>query len=59
MFSDVHIVLAWFGFLFVMLLFKVPFFVGGGRSSPGHRVHSLHLFPSEVFPRRVWHRRRC
>lgn len=57
MFSDVHVILAWFGFMFLMLLFKVPFFVAGGKSHLGHWVHSLHLFPSEVFQRRVWHRK--
>jgi hypothetical protein len=57
MFSDVHLALAWFGFIFLMWLFKVPFFVAGRKSYSGRRLHSLHLFPSELLPRRAWPRR--
>ncbi len=57
MFSDVHLALAWFGFIFLMLLFKVPFSVAGGKSHLGHRVHSWHQFPSELLQRRAWRRR--
>jgi len=59
MFSDVYLVSAWFGFIFLMLLFKVPFFLAGGKPHLGHRVYSLRLFPSEHLPRWMWHRRRC
>ena len=54
MFSDMHLALAWFGFIFLMMLFKVPFFLAGGKSPPGRVVHSLHPFPGERLPRRLW-----
>ncbi len=57
MFDDVHLILAWFGFIFLMLLFKVPFFVTGSKSCSGRRLHSLHVFPPELLSRRAWLRR--
>ena len=34
MFSDMHLVLAWFGFVFLMLLFKVSFVIARRRKWP-------------------------
>jgi hypothetical protein len=34
MFSDVHVLLAWVGFLFLMLLGKAPFLVARRRKGP-------------------------
>jgi hypothetical protein len=34
MFSDVHVLLAWFGFMFLMLLYKAPFRVVRRRKGP-------------------------
>jgi len=56
MFSDIHLVLAWFGFIFLMLLFKLPFFLTDSRGRPLHRIRHLHSFTHVLFPRRLWHR---
>jgi hypothetical protein len=34
MFADVHVLLAWFGFMFLMLLGKAPFLVERRRKGP-------------------------
>ena len=34
MFTDVHFVLAWFGFIFLMLLCKTPFLIAKRRRGP-------------------------
>ena len=34
MFSDVHVLLAWFGFMCLMLLCKAPFLVARRRKGP-------------------------
>jgi len=34
MFGAVHLVLAWFGFVFLMLLFKMPFVMTKRRKGP-------------------------
>jgi hypothetical protein len=57
MFSDMQIVLAWVGLLFLMLLFRVPFLLSANRSGPSHRVHHQHVLALERFHRRAWHRR--
>jgi len=56
MFNDMHLVLAWFGFVFLMLLFRVPFFLAGSKFPPWHRIHSAQFFPFELLRRHVWHR---
>ena len=53
MFGDMHLILAWFGFIFLMLLFKVPFLVTSNKSHPAQRVHSARLLPSELWPPRI------
>lgn len=34
MFNDVHILLAWFGFMFLMLLGRAPFLAARRRKGP-------------------------
>jgi hypothetical protein len=34
MFSDVHVLLAWFGFMFLMLLCKAPLLMARRRKGP-------------------------
>ncbi len=34
MFSDVHVILAWFGFMFLMLLCQAPFHLAKRRKGP-------------------------
>ncbi len=39
MFADVHLVSAWFGFIAVMLLFRVPFLIAVNRSQARPHGH--------------------
>jgi hypothetical protein len=55
MLSDIHLVLAWFGFIFLMLLFKLPWFLTDGKTRSSRRLHPSHLFAHELFLR-LWHR---
>ena len=56
MFTDIHFVLAWFGFMCLMLLLKLPF-IAARRSHQGHRVYHSHALLHERFQRRAWQRR--
>ena len=57
MFTDIHFVLAWFGFVFLMLLLKLPFIIAANRSHQGHRVYHPYSLIHERFRRRAWQRR--